>query len=419
MGVAHILSPGGPLAERLGEAIRLKYVVDVRLDQIERALTLPDEVILTANLDDPLRDAEVDVVVELIGGTTVAGNLIEQALEAGKDVVTANKALLAERGDALFRLARSNGRCIAFEAAVAGGIPVIAAIRSGLVADRIDSVYGIVNGTCNYILTRMLENGISYEDALKEAQEHGYAEADPALDVGGHDSAHKLAVLTRTAFGVNVRLQDIPCEGIAGVDLSDIQEANALGYALKLLAVAVRQEDRLDLRVHPALLRRDHPLAAVGGVFNAVSVHGDQVGDVVLTGRGAGRTPTASAVVSDVARIALGKYQADFAGMAVFGEVPAAKLVPRGEARLRYYLRFAVRDQPGALAQFAAILGRHKISIASVHQKEAPGLGGDFVPVIVMTHLAKEKAVQDAVTEIGRLDVVSADGTRLLRVEDV
>jgi homoserine dehydrogenase len=215
MGVANILLSGAALRDRIGDAVRLKYIVDLRLDDVRAELQPPEAVTLTADIEGALQDPEVSIVVELFGGIEAPRQLIEKALRAGKDVVTANKALLAEHGDDLFRLARQEGRSIAFEASVAGGIPVIAALRGGLVGDRIDRIYGIVNGTCNYVLTRMLEVGASYEDALAEAQEKGYAEADPALDVEGHDSAHKLAVLARMAFGVNVQLADIPCEGIS------------------------------------------------------------------------------------------------------------------------------------------------------------------------------------------------------------
>ncbi|MHC4592497.1 MAG: homoserine dehydrogenase, partial [Planctomycetota bacterium] len=288
MGVARILLRGGAIAERIGERLRLAYVVDSRLDEVHRELQPPEDVILTDDLDGPLSDPDVHVVVELFGGTKAARRVVERALAAGKDVVTANKALLAVCGDELFRLAREHDRSVAFEASVAGGIPVVAAIRSGLAGDRIESIYGIVNGTCNYVLTRMLELGVPYSQALAEAQGRGYAETDPRLDVEGVDSAHKLAVLARLAFGAKVNLEEIPCEGIADVELCDLQYAQALGYTLKLLAIGIRRGERLELRIHPALLHCDHPMAAVGGVYNAVCIHGSNVGEIVLTGKGAG-----------------------------------------------------------------------------------------------------------------------------------
>ncbi|NIM70474.1 MAG: homoserine dehydrogenase, partial [Xanthomonadales bacterium] len=270
--------------------------------------------------------------------------------------------LLAEHGDELFALARREGRCIAFEGSVGGGIPIIAALRNALVAERIESLYGIVNGTCNYVLTHMLEQGVPYAEALAGAQDRGYAETDPALDVEGLDSAHKLVVLARVAFGVNVKLADVPCEGITGVELSDLRYARALGYRLKLLAIGVRRGQQLELRVQPALLHREHPLAGIGGVYNAVCVHGDRVGEVVLTGRGAGRRPTSSAVTADIARVALGTYGRDFAAMSQFGDVPDADLVRPEETETRYYFRLDCLDRPGVLAQVAGILGEEGIS---------------------------------------------------------
>jgi homoserine dehydrogenase len=420
MGVARLLLADGPLHERLEQPVRLSYIVDMRREQVAEELQPPAAVTLTEDLDEPLQDEEVDVVVELFGGTTAARDVVRKALAAGKDVVTANKALLAEHGDELYRLARESGRSIAFEASVGGGIPVIAALRNAFVGERVESLYGIVNGTCNYVLTRMLDGGLAYEDALGEAQQKGYAEADPALDVEGLDSAHKLAVLTRLAFGVNVALDDIVCEGITGVDLRDLRYAEALGYTLKLLAIGVRDGDRLELRVHPALLRRDHPLASIGGVYNAVCIHGDTVGEIVLTGKGAGRPATSSAVVGDIARMALGTYQADFAGLTQFGDVAEADLVPFGDITTRYYFRLDCLDRPGVLAQVAGVLGEEDISIASVRQHEvAEECGEPFVPVVFMTHEAREAAMKRALERINRLDVIRGENTRMLRVEDI
>ena len=418
MGVAQALLDGA-LSGRMACEVELKYVVDLRLDAVRAELTPPESVTLTDRIDAPLSDPDVDVIVELIGGTTIACDLIEKALAAGKDVVTANKALLAEHGDRLFQLAREKGRSIAFEASVAGGIPVVAAVRTGFIGERIESIYGILNGTCNYVLTRMLDERIPYDVVLAEAQRLGYAEADPTLDVDGHDSAHKLAVLARLAFGANVRLADIPCEGINGVELMDIQDADAMGYTLKLLAVGVRRGERLELRVQPALLRRDHPLAAVGGVYNAVCIHGSLVGEVVLTGKGAGRLPTASAVVADIARVALGTYGAEFANLTPFGEVPPAQLVPHGEMEMRCYFRLACRDRPGVMAQVAGLLAEEEISIASVRQQEVAGDADEFVPVVFMTHATREDAMRRALAAINKLDVVCGEKTRMLRVEDI
>lgn len=419
MGVAQALLEPGALCERLGPSVRLLYVVDARTEAVEAELQPTDQVTITDDLGAPLEDPAVGIVVELFGGTTAAREVVERALEAGRDVVTANKALLAKHGDELFALARREGRCIAFEASVGGGIPVIAALRNALVADRIESVYGIVNGTCNYVLTHMLQQGVPYAEALAGAQERGYAEADPALDVEGHDSAHKLVVLARVAFGVGVELDDVPCEGITGVELSDLRYAQALGYTLKLLAIGVRRGEQLELRVQPTLLHQAHPLAAIGGVYNAVCVHGDRVGEIVLTGRGAGRLPTSSAVAADIARVALGTYGRDFAAMAQFGDVPEAALVHPEEIETRYYFRLDCLDRPGVLAQVAGIVGEEGISIASVRQQEVAADGQQHVPVVFMTHLAHEGAMRRALERINRLDVIRGESTRLLRVEDI
>jgi homoserine dehydrogenase len=419
LGVAEALLGAGALADRLGDCIRLRYVVDLRADELRTELAAPDGVVFTNDLDVPLQDPDVDVVVELIGGVTVARDLTQRALAAGKDVVTANKALLAEHGDALYRTAREHGRSIAFGAAVAGCIPVIAALRSGLVGDTIESVYGIVNGTCNYVLTRMLGSGMTYDDALAEAQQKGYAEADPTLDVDGHDSAHKLAVLARLAFGLNIPLDEIPCEGISSVDLCDLQYADQLGYTLKLLAIGVRRDEQVALRVHPALLHHEHPMAGVGDAFNAVCLHGSMSGEVVLTGRGAGRYPTASAVVADIARVAMGTYQTEFAGLSQFGAVPDAKLVPFGRMQMRYYLRLHCHDEPGVMAMVARALADEGISIASVRQHEPASDASEYVPVIFMTHQAEEAAMRRALVTINDHASICAERTRMFRVADI
>ena len=420
MGVAQLLlGRKGAVSERMADRLALKYVVDKRTQQVREELAPPDSVAVTDDFDAALADPQVGVVVELFGGVQAAGSVIEQALRHGKDVVTANKALLALEGDSLFRLARQCGRSIAFEGSVAGGIPIISALRDDLVANRIESIYGIVNGTCNYILTQMTERGVSYEEALREAQAQGYAEADPRLDVEGHDSAHKLAVLARLAFGVRVELRDIACEGIAQISVKDLHYARSLGYTLKLLAMGIRTEDGIELRVHPALLPQAHPLASVGGAYNAVCVHGDVAGEVVFTGLGAGRWPTASAVVADIWRVALGTYRVDFAALRQFGEVPPAPLVPFENVRARYYFRLSCLDQPGVLAQVAGVLGQQKMSIASCIQQELPAAGQRHVPVVFMTHRAREGAVRKALERINQLECIDGSETRMLRVQDI
>jgi len=419
-GVADILlGRRGALRERVGERIRLRYVVDKRLKELAAELRLPSATKLTDDLETPLRDADVDVVVELFGGISAARSVIEKALNAGKDVVTANKALLALHGDELFRLARRKGRSIAFEASVCGGIPIIAALRDGLVAERVESIHGIVNGTCNYILTQMSQRDLPYDQALAEAQGKGYAEADPALDVEGEDAAHKLVVLARLAFGLVVTVEDIAREGISEVEPEDLRYARSLGYTLKLLATGIRRDSALELHVYPCLLRHSHPLASVNGAYNAVCVHGDSVGEVVLTGLGAGRWPTASAVVADVCRAALGTYRTDFAEMSQFGDVPRAVVRPSSELRMRYYFRLSCLDQPGVLAKVAGILGRHGISIASCIQQDQALPGEKHVPVVFMTREACEGPLMEAMLGINQLDCIDGGRTRLLRVQDI
>ena len=419
-GVASLLlEENGAAAQRFGSGLKLKYILDARVSEIEARLDPPMEVTVTDDRPAVLQDEDVDVVVELFGGIDAARELIEQALRAGKDVVTANKALLAEHGDQLFKLARECDRSIAFEASVGGGIPIISAVRDDLVANRIESIYGILNGTCNYVLTRMTGENLSYEEALKGAQEKGYAEADPTLDVEGIDSAHKLAVLARLAFGVKVDLDDIACEGISDVTVEDLEYARQLGYSLKLLAVGMRTDGGIDLRVHPTLLRHDHPLSAVSGAFNAVCVHSDMVGETVFTGLGAGRNPTASAVVADIYRVALGTYRQTFGALNRFGELPDAPMVPFEDVVTRCYFRLGCLDQPGVLAQVAGIMGEEDISIASCIQQDLPAEGEEHVPVVFMTHQAREGDVEKALQRINRLDCIDGSCTHMLRVQDI
>ena len=405
-GVARILlDSGDALAERAGVRLNLKYVCDADLGR-PRNVAVPPQ-LFTDSLERVLGDPEVAAVCELVGGTTAAYDIVAKALLAGKDVVTANKALLAERGMDLLKLARQKGAAIGFEAAVAGSIPIILAIRDGLVANRITSIVGIVNGTCNYILTKMAREGASYRAALREAQAKGYAEAVPALDVSGGDSAHKLTILGRLAFRAPVRLQDVHCEGIDAVAPLDMRFGAELGYVLKLLAIGELDESRgVNLRVHPTFVPRANPLAHVDGPFNAVMVHGDASGPTVYYGTGAGQMPAASAVVSDLVDLALGRLQLTFAQRDLFSERPGPPICPIDHIASRYYLRFDVLDRPGVLGAIAGILGAQHISIASVLQHEP--VSARHVPLIILTHRAVEKNVRNALAEIGHLPVVRA-----------
>jgi homoserine dehydrogenase len=358
----------------------------------------------------------VDVIVELIGGLEPARTFILKALAAGKHVVTANKALLAHHGPELYGEARRHGVTLAFEAAVAGGIPLIRAVKDGLVANRIVSLFGIVNGTCNYILTKMTDEGLDFGLVLKEAQAQGYAEADPTFDIEGNDSAHKLQILVTLAFRTAIDLKDIHTEGITKVTAQDIEYARELGYRIKLLAIAKATPAGVEARVHPTMIPAASPLAAVSGVFNAVFITGDAVGDLMFYGRGAGQLPTASAVWSDILEIARRRaHDIPATGLELPSTAsPALAVQPMDEVRTGYYLRVMAQDRPGVLSRITGVLGEHDISIASMIQK---GRGPrEAVPVVMMTHVARERDMRRALGLIDRLpDVASA--TTMIRVE--
>ncbi len=417
-GVAKLLLEcGDRLALRAGVRLELARAADKNLDA-GRAAGVPEDR-LTADAADVIGDPDISIVVQLIGGIHPAKEFMEDALRAGKSVVTANKALLAKHGPELFALAREHGSCVCFEASVGGGIPILRAVREGLIANDIEDVRGIVNGTCNYILTQMSREGTPYEEALAEAQRLGYAEADPTLDVGGGDSAHKLAVLARLAFGLDFDLEQVYCEGISDVEVADIRYAQEMGYVLKLLAIAKPHDGELELRVHPTLLPQSHPLAAVHGVFNAIYVKGHAVGETMFYGQGAGQMPTASAVVSDVIDGALGRARITFerTWIARPERRRPAKVMPMEDICTRYYLRLIAHDRPGVFARIASVFGAHDISIASVVQHEADDAASEWVPVVMTTHRAREGQMQQALREIEALDCIQGR-TKLLRVEE-
>src|SRR5574337_89686 len=415
-GVAKILlEKDSPLLEKLDCVPVLKGIADCNPD-VKNKLNLSSDIFFTTDAKALLNNPDIQVVVELIGGLHPAREIITMALEKGKDVVTANKMLLALHGSELFSKARQHGKSISFEASVGGGIPIIAALRDGFIANRIESIFGIVNGTTNYILTKMTKEQVKYSDALAEAQKLGYAEKDPTMDVEGIDSSHKLAILARIGFGVDFDYKSIYLEGISTVDLSDIWFAHELGYTLKLLAIAKKTENNIELRVHPTLLPHEHPLSSVNGVFNAICITGSAVGETMLYGKGAGQMPTASAVVADLVDVALGSAGITFKAMKTFSGhceyVPIADML---QFKTRYYLRFSVVDKPGVLAKISGILGKYEISIASVIQHKARE--NRNVPLVMMTHLAEEGNLQKALTEIKRLDVIK-DHTKFLRMEE-
>ncbi len=414
-GVTKVIRQQKELLERrTGVRLELRHVVvKDKADFPPDAAELPMSTDAAAAIDDP----RSDLIVELIGGTGIAGTFIERALKLGKPVVTANKSLLAARGPELFALARKHDTCIAFEASCGGGIPIIDALMRGLIANRIDALLGIVNGTCNFILSRMTQNGWSYQQALEEAQKAGFAEANPTLDVSGRDTAQKLAILAGLAFNVRIAEADIHREGIDTLQAQDIQFAGELGYVIKLLAIAERADgDRVSLRVHPTLVHKDELLAEVSGSFNAISVYGHALGHSLFYGRGAGRMPTASAVVSDIIGVALGTTGETFKRLSIFpDQTPAVSVLPFPELQSRYYIRLRALDQPGVLANVTTILSRHGISLSAILQHE--NNDGNFVPVVITTHQAKEGAMQAALAEIDALSSVTPP-TVCLRIVD-
>src|SRR5512143_2630421 len=382
-GVVKILaSHGVELAARAGCGLVLARVADADLTRPREGLDLA-RLPLTRDAVQAIDDPAVQIVIELIGGLEPARTFILRALQAGKHVVTANKALLAHHGPELFEEARRNRVMLGFEAAVAGGIPLIRAVKDGLPGNRVLSAFGIVNGTCNYILSKMTDEGRDFSEVLKEAQAHGYAEADPALDIDGLDSAHKLQILASLAFRTDVDLKDIYTEGITAVTQQDVVNATELGYRIKLLAIAKASDGALEVRVHPTMIPAASPLAAVSGVFNAVFITGDAVGDLMFYGRGAGQMPTASAIWSDALeiarRIAHGNRSLALELPSVGADAPALR--PMDDIRCCYYLRVMALDRPGVLAQVAGILGQHDISLVSVLQKERAR--HEAVPVVM------------------------------------
>ncbi len=416
-GVATILLHNAALiSRRVGVPIELIRVADLDITR-DRGLRL-NPGLLTTDARVVLTDPNIDVVIELIGGYDTAKRIIMDAIAAGKHVVTANKALLALHGEEIFDAATRKGVDIGFEASVGGGIPVVRALTEGLAGNTIESIYGIINGTSNYILSRMTHEGHSFQEVLQDAQHAGYAEADPTFDIAGIDSAHKLAILVSLAYGTPVNFKDIYTEGITSITPTDIAYAKQFGCTIKLLGIAKLVDGEIEARVHPTMLPSTSPIAQVEGVYNAIQLVGDAVGDVVLYGRGAGSMPTGSAVVSDV--IAIGRNVLK----GIVGRVPVASFQQdqRRPIRLRsmeeisslYYLRFTVVDRPGVLAQIAGELGRCGISISSMVQQGRRE--GQTVPVVIKTHSAKERDVQTALREINQKPFVS-ELTMLIRVE--
>ena len=415
-GVVKLLKGQAPLLERrLAARLRLKRIADLDLTRPRDVEVDPK--ILTTNAREIIEDPAIDIVIELIGGTTTAREVSLAALRSGKHLVTANKALLAEHGLEIYQAAAAKRVDLGFEASVCGAIPIIRSVREGLVANHIQSIMGIVNGTTNYILTKMTESGQAFADVLAEAQAKGYAEADPTLDVGGIDAAHKLQILASIAYDTVIPFDQIFVEGIEGVTPADIAYARELGYRIKLLAIAKESGGELEVRVHPTLIPADHQLASVGGVYNAIWLHGDAVGSQMFSGRGAGQMPTASAVVSDIVEVATNiVYRRPSRPSPLALPMEAGDLRLRDMAKVRscHYLRVMAIDKPGVLSKVSGILGDHNISIASVIQK---GRGAQAaVPVVFMTHTAMEGDMRKALRMIDHLDMVTQQ-TTCIRVE--
>ena len=412
-GVAYtILNNSDLITHRTGIKLNLVRIADLDITS-ERPVKVPSE-LLTTDAYEILNDPSIDIVIELIGGIQPAKEFILTALKNGKMAVTANKALLAEYGSEIFKASREKGKLVAFEASVGGGIPIIKSIRESYAANRIEKIAGIVNGTCNYILTEMEKKGKDFKEVLKEAQKNGYAEADPSLDIEGGDSAHKLAIMAMLSFGRRVKFSKIYVEGITKITPLDISFASQLNYKIKLLAVAEKKNGKVELRVHPAMIPETHLLAKIDGVYNAIYVEGDIVGPNLLYGQGAGMMATASAVVADV--IDLSKKidypldEGDF--IRCEGDL---EILPMEEHESPYYLRFQVVDRPGVLAKIAGVLGSYNISISSMVQPVRRE--GESVPIVIITHESREGNLTNAIKEIDELDIIKAP-TQLIRIEN-
>jgi homoserine dehydrogenase len=401
------------LKDKAGVDIRIARICDKDL-KTKRPVKVGRK-LLTKSLAKVLYDPDVHIVVELMGGITPAKDVILESLRQGKCVVTANKALLADSGHEIFSLANSLKLSVGFEASVGGGIPIIRALKDSFIVNRFERIYGIVNGTSNFILSKMAEQHLSFNDALKIAQDKGYAERDPYLDISGTDSSHKLAVLALLGFGVAAKKNEIYTEGISEIEPRDIMYAKEFGYAVKLLAIAKRSGASLELRVHPTLIPASHLLAGVNGVYNAIFVKGDLIGENLFYGEGAGAAPTSSAVVADIVNIAQQISCCDQIASPISFKKDVKDIKKIGDVRTRYYVRFSAVDRPGVLAKISGILGKNSISIATVTQKDRMQSGA--VPIVMMTHSALESGMARALKEIDSLAIIKKKTVRV-RVED-
>ena len=417
-GLAEVLlSQQKRIEKRSGLSIRLAKVADIAISELPPQFA---DVALTGDANDLFNDPDIDIIVELIGGIEPAKTFMLRAIESGKHVVTANKALISQEGWEIFSAAAEKGVEVGFEASVGGGIPVIKALKEGLVANKILSIMGIMNGTANYILTRMADEGAAFTDVLKDAQELGFAEADPTYDIEGIDTAHKLAILMSMSYGMRISLDDITIEGISRLEPVDIQFAREFGYRIKLLAISRNHDNHVEARVHPTMVPENHLLANIHGAYNAIHFTGDMVEDVLLYGQGAGMMPTGSAVAADIVDIAR-NIKSDSIGRVpnlsyMPDQITSRKITPIEELFCPYYFRISALDKPGVLSTISGILSNYGISIESVIQKGRKE--NDPVSVVILTHSAQESAVRNALSEIDALDVVAGETVKIRILED-
>lgn len=419
-GVVKLLQENAEvIRSKVGTGIVLKKIADRNITA-DRGVTV-DPACLTTDVNNIFEDPEISVVIELVGGYEPAKSFVLKAISKGKHVVTANKALLALHGEEIYAAAAANNVEVQFEAAVGGGIPVLTAIKGNMAANNFGSVIGIMNGTCNYILTRMTQEGADFVDVLKAAQELGYAEPDPTFDIEGVDTAHKLAILVSLCFGTRIDFKDIHTEGISSINGLDVKFARDLGYRIKLLAIGKCIDGKVEARVHPTMIPLHNPLADVNGVFNAIRLTGDFVGPVMFYGRGAGQDPTASAIVGDLIGLARSMMAGAGRRMAPLGfldqSIKSLPVKPMSDIVSKYMLRFSAKDLPGVLASIATALGNHGISIESMIQTAHQTNDQSPVPIVIMTHEAREESIQSALAEIDILDII-CEKTRFIRIED-
>jgi homoserine dehydrogenase len=417
-GMAQVLHEQAErLRKKIGGDIVLKRVADLRIEALPEDLA---GVELTRDAQQVLTDPDIDIVVELIGGIEPARTFILAAIANGKHVVTANKALISQHGREIFQAAHARNVEVGFEASVGGGIPIIKSLKEGLVANRILSVMGIMNGTANYILSTMTDQGLPFATVLRSAQEKGYAEADPTYDVEGIDTAHKLAIIMNLAYGMDIRLDQISIEGISCIEPIDIAFGKEFGYRIKLLAITRNHGEHVEARVHPTLVPENHLLANINGAYNGINFHGDMVGDVLLYGWGAGKMPTGSAVVADIVDIARNIMHGAVNRVPYLSYLPEhirpRRITPLDELRGSYYLRISALDNPGVLSTIAGILGEHGISIESVIQKRRNASGS--VPVVMVSHETEEAAIRQALAEIDALDICTAKSVKIRIMTD-